>query len=131
MQVKKHTKKHFFLGLILIALVIAGLSATAWAGAKQSSVRQWEYANYSTLTVPGSERVYRWSTPYEVITDSFDYNDSDSGPKFWSEAGFKFGYKEVGIADWLNYLGRQGWELVDVTFQPRGSMDYWFKRPKQ
>jgi hypothetical protein len=119
-------------GVMLAAVMAAGLlAAGAGTGTKRSDVPQWEYANYCTLTVPGSQRIYKWSTPYELITDSYDYNDRDSGPRFWSQAGFKFGYREVDISDWLNFLGKQGWELVDVTFEPRGSMNYWFKRPKQ
>ncbi len=123
--------KYVVSGLMLAALIVTGLSATAGAAAKQPDVRQWEYANYCTLTVPGSERIYRWSTPYELITDSFDYNDRESAPKFWAEVGFKFGYHEVAISDWLNFLGQQGWELVTVTIEPRGTMNYWFKRPVQ
>ena len=119
-------------GLMLTALVITGLSATAGTGAKKPEVQQWEYANYYTSAIPGVQRVYKWGTPYEYLVEIYDFNDKDSALKFWQYVGFKFGNRDVFLSDWLNFIGQQGWELVNVTSNTNGdTVDYWFKRPKQ
>ncbi len=124
--------KYLFPGLMLVALAISGLLATAGTGARRPYVQQWEYANYYTSAIPGSSRVYKWSSPYECVVEIYDFNERETDLKFWQQVGFKFGNRKVFLSDWLNFLGQQGWELVNVTSNTNGdTRDYWFKRLRQ
>jgi hypothetical protein len=33
------------------------------------------------------------------------------------------------LYDYLNKLGKEGWELVNFAFHPHGTLFYYFKRP--
>ena len=105
---------------MLTALVITGLSATAGTGAKKPEVQQWEYANYYTSAIPGAQRVYKWGTPYEYSWKSMILTIRTAHLKFWQYVGFKFGNRDVFLSDWLNFIGQQGWELVNVTSNTNG-----------
>ena len=124
-------EKYYVSGLLIVLLAISGLFVTAGIGGRQSYPK-WEYANYYTSAIPGAARVYKWGTPYEYVAETYDFNDRDSELRFWQRVGFKFGNKDMFASDWLNFLGQQGWELVNVTRNTNGdTVSYWFKRPGQ
>ena len=124
--------KYLVTGLMLGALVITGLLATAGWGPRQPDVQQWEYANYFTTAIPGRSAFTGGEHPMSMRRSIYDFNDRDSELKFWQRVGFKFGNKDMFASDWLNFLGHQGWELVSVTRNTNSdTIEYWFKRPKQ
>jgi hypothetical protein len=38
--------------------------------------------------------------------------------------------QKIPVADYLQYLGNQGWEMVSATDSPVGGIYLFFKRPK-
>ena len=116
--------------IVILLLAVFSFSLTAKAQTKKTIQQpQFEYATYSVLTIPCAERLYRWQTPYENIWWIYEFNDNDSEFDFWHLAGFKFGYRNVYITDWFNFLAQEGWQL-DRIENEYNDVYYWFKRTR-
>lgn len=114
------------IGMLLTAVLLIGAEPAAPVPAQPTQdvaqPLQWEYAMY--IESPGN---FEWHT-------ATDHIRATNATFFFERMGFPTGI-EVSARTGriqpllLNYLGRQGWELVEVAIDARREV-YWFKRPR-
>ena len=123
--------KYWILVIVLTTLCITEFCAknTVARETHSNSYNQWEYANYYVFSTGGITS-YIWSDTERNISSTGGFAHD-----LWIKCGFKPKSKDVLIADWFNFLGEKGWELVCIkvsggTAKSTHDESYWFKRPK-
>jgi hypothetical protein len=121
-------KKYWILVVALTTLCMTGWYAKTTAkSTKENSSNQCEYGCYLVFTV-GDSTAYSWTDPEKHINTLKGH-----ASELWIKCGFSKDRKDPHVADWLNFLGKKGWELVcmEVSQTNTGSITYyWFKRAK-
>jgi len=95
-------------------------------GAQSHIGTQWEYGWYSSSIAGTRGHQFCWVTPTGSIIEKKEKD-------VWEKEGFRTKDGNL-LADWFNFLGKQGWELICVDTQSSKTASekhYWFKRRRQ
>lgn len=104
------------IGILVTAALLVGAEPAAREAAK------WEYAMY--VESPGNFEWHGAVSHVRATTATFFFERMGFPPDI--EVSARSGRIQPVL---LNYLGQQGWELVEITGEPAREV-FWFKRPR-
>ena len=107
-----------YLGAAFFVAGLTWLAANGGEPSAQRNVRKWEYVLVEDSRILG------------VVVISAPGRDPVFGTK-WEEACKNCGLPEGtnNRARFLNAMGDRGFEIIAVTIDPKGSTEYYLKRP--